>query len=387
MTAIDNFVIYKPTFGLHTVIAGYPWFLDWARDTLISFEGIFLKTKRFDEAKEVLLAVTRDMKFGLIPNGYLDGYKAPLYNTVDSSLLLFEEVQKYLDYTEDYSFIKKEIYPKLKSVIEYYSDWVTFEDNNIYLDKDGLLYSGDEDARNTWMDAKYKNFISTPRYGKVVEINAMWYNALIIMSKLTKKFGGLGKKIAMKKYEEMAEKCKNAFEKKFYNPNKKCLYDYIGNDEIRPNQLFALSLAYPVINPNSEMAEEIINVVEKKLLNSYGVKTLAKGEENYVDIYEGDKFKRDMSCHQGITWPWLLGVYYDALMNMKLAQNDIEKEKILNEKIEKFKNKTYRTFKKELYTRGCIGSISELYDSRTPFAPKGAIAEAWSVAEIFRILF
>lgn len=387
LTAIDNFVIYKPTFGLHTVIAGYPWFLDWARDTLISFEGIFLKTKRFDEAKEVLLAVTRDMKFGLIPNGYLDGYKAPLYNTVDSSLLLFEEVQKYLDYTEDYSFIKKEIYPKLKSVIEYYSDWVTFEDNNIYLDKDGLLYSGDEDARNTWMDAKYKNFISTPRYGKVVEINAMWYNALIIMSKLTKKFGGLGKKIAMKKYEEMAEKCKNAFEKKFYNPNKKCLYDYIGNDEIRPNQLFALSLAYPVINPNSEMAEEIINVVEKKLLNSYGVKTLAKGEENYVDIYEGDKFKRDMSCHQGITWPWLLGVYYDALMNMKLAQNDIEKEKILNEKIEKFKNKTYRTFKKELYTRGCIGSISELYDSRTPFAPKGAIAEAWSVAEIFRILF
>ena len=387
LTAIDNFIIYKPTFGLHTVIAGYPWFLDWARDTLISFEGIFLKTKRFDEAKEVLLAVTRDMKFGLVPNGYLDGYKAPLYNTVDSSLLLFEEVHKYLDYTEDYSFIKKEIYPKLKSVIEYYSDWITFEDNNIYLDKDGLLYSGDENSQNTWMDAKYKNFISTPRYGKVVEINAMWYNALIIMSKLTKKFGGLGKKITIKKYEEMAEKCKDAFEKEFYNPNKKCLFDYIGNDEIRPNQLFALSLTYPIINPNSDIAEEIINVVEKKLLNSYGVKTLAKGEENYVDIYEGDKFKRDMSCHQGITWPWLLGVYYDALMNMKLSQNNTEKEKILNEKIEKFKNKTYRTFKKEISTRGCIGSISELYDSKTPFAPKGAVAEAWSVAEIFRILF
>ena len=185
----------------------------------------------------------------------------------------------------------------------------------------------------------------------------------------------------------MAEKCKKSFETKFYNRNKKCLFDYIGNDEIRPNQLFALSLSYPIINPNSEIAEDIINVVEKKLLNSYGVKTLAKGEKNYVDIYEGDKFKREMSCHQGITWPWLLGVYYDALMNMKLVQDNHEKEEELNEKIEKFKQKTYRTFKKEMYKRGCIGSISELYDSRTPFLPKGAIAEAWSVAEIFRILF
>lgn len=387
MTAIDNFIVYRPTFGLYTVIAGYPWFFDWARDTLISFEGLFLKTRRFDEAKEVLLSVTRDMKFGLIPNGYLDGDKAPLYNTVDSSLLLFEEVQKYVDYTGDYSFIKKEIYSKLKSVIDYYSDWVTYKNNNIYLDKDGLLYSEDENAQNTWMDAKYKSFASTPRFGKVVEINAMWYNALIVMSKLTKKIGGLGKNITIKKYEDMAEKCKKSFETKFYNRNKKCLFDYIGNDEIRPNQLFALSLSYPIINPNSEIAEDIINVVEKKLLNSYGVKTLAKGEKNYVDIYEGDKFKREMSCHQGITWPWLLGVYYDALMNMKLVQDNHEKEEELNEKIEKFKQKTYRTFKKEMYKRGCIGSISELYDSRTPFLPKGAIAEAWSVAEIFRILF
>lgn len=387
MTAIDNFIVYRPTFGLYTVIAGYPWFFDWARDTLISFEGLFLKTRRFDEAKEVLLSVTRDMKFGLIPNGYSDGDKAPLYNTVDSSLLLFEEVQKYVDYTGDYSFIKKEIYSKLKSVIDYYSDWVTYKNNNIYLDKDGLLYSGDENAQNTWMDAKYKSFASTPRYGKVVEINAMWYNALIVMSKLTKKIGGLGKNITIKKYEDMAEKCKKSFETKFYNRNKKCLFDYIGNDEIRPNQLFALSLSYPIINPNSEIAEDIINVVEKKLLNSYGVKTLAKGEKNYVDIYEGDKFKREMSCHQGITWPWLLGVYYDALMNMKLVQDNHEKEEELNEKIEKFKQKTYRIFKKEMYKRGCIGSISELYDSRTPFLPKGAIAEAWSVAEIFRILF
>ena len=185
----------------------------------------------------------------------------------------------------------------------------------------------------------------------------------------------------------MAEKCKESFKKEFYNPKKKCLYDYLDNEEIRPNQLFALSLAYPVIDVNSEIAFNIIATVEKKLLNSYGLKTLAKGEENYVDRYEGDCFKRDMSYHQGPTWPWLLGLYYDSLMNMELASEDAENKLELKIKIQKLREKTYKTFKKEIYERGCIGSISELYDSRTPYEPRGAFAQAWSVAEIFRIIF
>ena len=386
MTAIDNFIVYRPTFGLHTVIAGYPWFLDWGRDTLIAFEGLFLKTKRYEQAREVLLTITRDIKYGLVPNGYSEVDNSPLYNSVDSSLLLFEQVQKYIDYTEDYDFIKKEIYPKLKKIIEHYSEGITFSNNDIHLDEDGLIYSGNENTQNTWMDAKYENFIATPRFGKVVEINAMWYNALMIMSNLTKKCVKIGKKLEKKKYEDMAEKCKESFEKEFYNSKRKCLYDYLGNSEVRPNQLFALSLAYPVIDPTSEVAENIISTVEKKLLNSYGLKTLAKGEKNYVDIYEGDNFKRDMSYHQGPTWTWLLGLYYDSLINMKLAQKDSAKTLELQEKIDKFKEKTYKTFKKEIYERGCIGSISELYDSKTPFIPRGAFAQAWSVAEIFRIL-
>ena len=386
MTAIDNFIVYRPTFGLHTVIAGYPWFLDWGRDTLIAFEGLFLKTKRYEQAREVLLTITRDIKYGLVPNGYSEVDNSPLYNSVDSSLLLFEQVQKYIDYTEDYDFIKKEIYPKLKKIIEHYSEGITFSNNDIHLDEDGLIYSGNENTQNTWMDAKYENFIATPRFGKVVEINAMWYNALMIMSNLTKKCVKIGKKLEKKKYEDMAEKCKESFEKEFYNSKKKCLYDYLGNSEVRPNQLFALSLAYPVIDPTSEVAENIISTVEKKLLNSYGLKTVAKGEKNYVDIYEGDNFKRDMSYHQGPTWTWLLGLYYDSLINMKLAQKDSAKTLELQEKIDKFKEKTYKTFKKEIYERGCIGSISELYDSKTPFIPRGAFAQAWSVAEIFRIL-
>ena len=387
LTAIDNFIVYRPTFGLHTVIAGYPWFLDWGRDTLIAYEGLVLKTKRFFDAKEILLTITRDIKYGLVPNGYSEVDNSPLYNSADSSLLLFEQVKKYLDYTEDYSFIKEEIYPKMKLIIEQYTKGITFSNNNIYLDEDGLIYSGNENTQNTWMDAKYMNLVATPRYGKVVEINALWYNALMIMAKLSWRCAGIGRRLEKKKYEDMAEKCKESFEKEFYNPKKKCLYDYLGDSKVRPNQLFALSLTHPVIDPKSEIAHNIINTVEKKLLNSYGLKTLAKGEENYIDIYEGDNFKRDMSYHQGPTWVWLLGLYYDALINMKKVEKDGIRFLELEAKIEKLKEKTYKTFKKEILERGCVGSISELYDSKTPFEPRGAIAQAWSVAEIFRILF
>ena len=387
LTAIDNFIVFRPTFALHTIIAGYPWFLDWGRDTLISFEGLLLKTKRFEQAQKVLFTITRDIKYGLVPNGYSELDNSPMYNSVDSSLLLFEQIQKYVDYTGDYDFVKRTMYSKLKEIIDNYLEGINFDNNNIYLDEDGLIYSGNENTQNTWMDAKYDNYIATPRFGKVVEINAMWYNALMIMAGLAKKCAKIGKRIESKKYEKIAEKCKESFVRKFYNERKKCLYDYLGNDEIRPNQLFALSLAYPVIDPTSDIAENIINTVEKKLLNNYGLKTLAKGEENYVEIYEGDSFKRDMSYHQGPTWVWLLGLYYDSIMNMKIAETDSTKRKQLEEKIKKFKEKTYKTFKKEITQRGCIGSISELYDSKTPFEPKGAFAQAWSVAEIFRIIF
>ena len=237
------------------------------------------------------------------------------------------------------------------------------------------------------MDAKYGNYVFTPRYGKVVEINALWYNSLKIMEHLSKKYEKLGKKSVSKKYAEMAEKCKESVIKEFYNSRRKCLYDVVGDSKIRPNQLFSLSLTYPVIDPVSDIAYNIIEVVEKKLLNNYGLKTLAKGEKDYIDTYEGDTFRRDASYHQGVTWPWLLGLYYNSLRNMKSLEKDKEKKKILTEKIENLKSKTEKTFKKEIMENGCIGSISELYDSKTPNLPKGAFAQGWSVAEIFRIIF
>lgn len=381
--ATDNFIVYRPSFGLHTVIAGYPWFLDWGRDTLISFEGLLLKTKRFEIAKEVLLTMIRDVKFGLVPNGYSGYDNRPLYNSVDSSLLLFEQIEKYIKYTNDEEFIKNNFYEVLQKIIESYSKGIDVDNNNIYLDEDGLISSGTNETQNTWMDAKIGNYAVTPRNGKAVEINSMWYNALKIMEELTIKFET---KTKANKYKKMAQKCKESFNAKFYNKRRKCLYDVLGDSKIRPNQLFSLSLTYNVLDPKSEMAKEMFNTVTKKLLNNYGLKTLAKGEENYIEVYEGDSFKRDMSYHQGITWPWLLGLYYDALKNVMQSQKNKANRKAYEEKLEQFIEKTTQTFTKAIDNDAVIGSISELYDSKKPYLPKGAPAQAWSVAEVYRII-
>ena len=192
-------------------------------------------------------------------------------------------------------------------------------------------------------------------------------------------------KAKIKIYKDIAKKCQKSFNEKFYNSKRKCLYDVLGDSRIRPNQLFALSLTYPIIEPNSEIAYNMINVVEKKLLNNYGLKSLAKGEPNYVEIYEGDEFKRDMSYHQGITWTWLLGLYFDSLRNMIKAEKRKTYKAKSQSKLDEFITKTIKTFEKEINQRGCIGSIAEIYDSSKPYEPKGTIAQAWSVSEILRI--
>ena len=352
LMAADSFVVYRPSFRLHTIMAGYPWFLDWGRDTLIAFEGLLLIPKRFEIAKEVLSTMVRDVKYGLIPNGYSGYDNRPLYNSVDASLLLFEQAKKYIEYTGDYTFVKEEIYPVLQEIIENYCKGIDVDDNNIYLDEDSLIVSGTQETQNTWMDAKYDGVAVTPRNGKAVEINAMWYNANQIMAEFAKKFKD---RTMTKKYKELAQKCQKSFCDQFYYKKKKCLYDVLGDEKIRPNQLFALSLTYPVLEPNSMQANQMLETVEKKLLNNYGLKTLAKGEENYVEIYEGSPKKRDTSYHQGITWPWLLGLYYNSLKNTLKVVKNTEDKKNLEEKLEKFIQKTTKTFQKEIFENGCIG--------------------------------
>ena len=325
--ASDNFVVYRPSFALHTIIAGYPWFLDWGRDSLIAFEGLLLLTNRYEIAKEIIKTMTRDVKYGLVPNGYSGYDNRPLYNSADSSLLLIEQVYKYLKYTNDNEFIKDEIYPSLVKIMDAYSDRIDVDGDNIYLDKeDNLLSAGTENTQITWMDVKIDNHAITPRNGKTVELNALWYNALKIMARLAEKYEN---KQLCRKYLEMAEKTKKSFDEKFYNEEKHCLYDVLGDSKVRPNQLFALSLSHPIVD-NAEIAEQVLNTVENKLLNKYGLKTLSSDEDGYVDVYEGSAYKRDLSYHQGITWPWLLGLYYDALKNTMIILNQINQEIMLN---------------------------------------------------------
>lgn len=382
--ASDNFIAYRPAFALYTIIAGYPWFLDWGRDALIAFEGITLIPRRFQVAKEVLLTFVRDIRYGLVPNGYSEYDGRPLYNSADASLLLFEQVRKYLEYTHDYEFLKNQLYDTLKRIIEEYINGIDLDGNNIHLDnEDGLLSSGTPQIQNTWMDAKIGNIVVTPRNGKAIEINALWYNALKIMES----FANLYKeKELSKKYAELAKKCKESFIKKFYNKKRKCFDDLVGDNSIRPNQLFAIGLDYPVVEPNSVEAKTAFETVTKKLLTPYGLKTLAKGEKCYREIYEGDQIKRDMGYHQGITWPWLLGIYSDSFLNIISAEKNKTKKKELEEQYSKFAQNVEDTFYNEMYNRSTVGSISELYDSAKPYEAKGAFAQAWSVAEVFRII-
>lgn len=380
----DNFIVCRKSKKLHTIIAGYPWFLDWGRDSLIAFEGLLLISRRFDIAEEVLLTFANNIKEGIVPNGFDEYDGHALYNSADASLLFFEQVQKYVNYTKKYNFVKEKLYKPMVDIIENYIKGTNIDGNNITLDeKTGLISSGSLEIQNTWMDAKVDGKPVTPRNGVVVEINAMWYNALKIMQNLAKKFEDTEKQ---SKYQKLAKKCKKSFEEYFYNPNKKCLYDVLGDDKIRPNQIFAISMTYPVLDCNKDIAKEVFVTVTKKLLNKYGLQTLAKDEVDYEPIYEGGPKQRDSKYHQGITWVWLLGPYYEALNNMIKSEKNEEKKKELQDTKENFKINVASIFIKEMTKGNTIGSISEIYDSKYPSKGKGAFAQAWSISEVFKII-
>lgn len=378
----DSFIISRPQFGTKSIIAGYHWFLDWGRDAFIAFEGLLLITKRFEDAKQVFRTFTRDIKQGLVPNGYSGFDGRPMYNSVDASLLLIEQVNKYLKYTGDYKFVKVELYDSLKDIIDNYCKGTNLAGNNVFIDKDGLICSGTYQTQNTWMDAKIGDYVVTPRNGKVVEINALWYNSLKTLEFLAKKFGDYKD---AEEYKQKASKCKTAFNKKFYNTRRKCLYDVLGDGKIRPNQLFAISTTYPVMNLSSENAKAVFNTVTDKLLTRYGLRTLSRIDEGYIGIYEGDSFKRDMSYHQGVSWVWLLGLYSDAFINIINSEKDKKEKNNLKQRYKLFIDNVYSTFKKELYNEENIQSISELYNSKPPYKPGGTCAQAWSISEIIKI--
>lgn len=341
-----------------SVIAGYPWFGDWGRDTMISLEGLTLSTGRYHDANAILHTFAHYIRNGLIPNMFPEGEHQGIYNTADATLWFFHAIDRYIEITGDHDILEFVI-PKLDEVIECHIKGTDF---GIKMDKDGLLTQGHPEIQLTWMDAKVGNWVVTPRRGKAVEINGLWYNAL----KLYERWTG--------KNSSLSERCFASFNQKFWFSKGEYLFDVIegeqGNDaSIRPNQLFAISLRYPVLEENKWT--KVFNCVKKELYTPVGLKTLSEGHPEFKTTYDGDLRARDAAYHQGTVWPWLLGPYIDVWL--KLYPNDF------NAALEILKD-----LEQHLDTYG-LGSIAEIFDATPPFKARGCFAQAWSVAEILRI--
>jgi len=364
--AADQFIAHRQSTDAKTILAGLPWFTDWGRDTMIAFPGLCLATKRYKEAKEILISFATYVKNGLIPNMFPDDGMEPLYNTVDASLWYFQAANQYIEATGDSSVVREILYPCFKKIIDAYQNGTAF---SIKMDDDGLISAGSGLDQVTWMDVRIKGVVVTPRHGKPVEINALWYNALMIMADLSNRFGMDGNP-----YKKLASQVEKSFNKKFWNSKTQCLFDVVDpiDASIRPNQLYALSLTHPVIT--GAKARSIVEVAEKELLDVYGMRTLSQFDPRFKPVYEGDIESRDFAYHMGTTWPFLLGAYLDAYM---LANHSSPKAKqYVKELCERFDVTMHE---------GCLNGISELFDGLGGKISKGCYTQAWSVGEILRI--
>jgi predicted glycogen debranching enzyme len=352
---------------VRSIIAGYHWFTDWGRDTMISLEGLTLITGREVEAGWILRAFARYVHAGLIPNLFPEGESEGLYHTADATLWFFQALDRYLQATQDRATLTL-ILPRLLDIVEHHRRGTHF---GIGVDlQDGLLCQGQEGYQLTWMDAKVDDWVVTPRRGKAVEINALWYNALRLLEGWVREEQG---EQAAKSLGEYAEQVYNSFNKRFWYDEGGHLYDVIdgprGSDPAcRPNQLLAISLAYPVLD--QAHWEAVIDVVRQRLLTPMGLRTLTPGHPDYKAEYFGDIRARDAAYHQGTVWPWFMGPFIDAWL--RLYPTD---------------QAGARGFLESLIPQlgeACIGSISEIFDAEPPFTPRGCIAQAWSVAEVLR---
>jgi len=364
--AADQFIVKRGE-DLKTIIAGYHWFTDWGRDTMISLPGLCLSTGRYDDAKKILSVFAKSVNQGMLPNRFQDKAEPPEYNNVDGTLWYFIAIYEYLRVTNDREFVLGELLPVLKEIIGWHLKGTRY---SIHVTEDGLLYSGEKGIQLTWMDSKIGDWVVTPRTGKAVEINALWYNALAIYSLLLELNGKEDESI------EMAQKAgvvKKSFNDQFWNDEDGYLYDVInGNDKddsLRPNQLFAISLPFALIE--NEKAIDIVKVVTAKLYTPVGLRSLSPDDPSYTSCYEGDSFKRDSCYHQGTVWSWLLGAYVDALIKIGVERS------LVRNVIENFTHHL---------NEACIGSVSEIFDADPPHSPKGCVAQAWGVAEVIRVI-
>jgi predicted glycogen debranching enzyme len=347
-----------------SIIAGYHWFGDWGRDTMIALPGLTLVTGRAGVAKQILLAFSRYVDGGMLPNNFPDTGGKPEYNAADAGLWYFEAIRQYFEATQDDATLRK-LFPILAAMIDAHVAGTRY---NIHVDPaDGLLYVGGPGVQVTWMDAKIGDWVVTPRTGKPVEINALWINALESMAGLARQLAKPGEA-----YEKLAAKVKKSFQR-FWNAERNCCFDVIdspgiGNDALlRPNQIFAVSLPVSPLTPEQQKA--VVDVCARRLLTSHGLRSLAPGETGYTSHYGGGPRDRDAAYHQGTVWGWLLGPF--ALAHYRVYR---EREAAL---------RFLEPLGRQIYASG-LGTLSEIFDGDAPFAPRGCIAQAWTVGEVLR---
>lgn len=368
--AADHFLAYRQSTGLMTVLAGLPWFTDWGRDTMIALTGLTLSTGRYQDARDILTTFARYVHHGMVPNMFPDEGTAPLYNTADASMWYFYAVGKYLNYTgtpEDYAFVQETIYPKLKEIIAAYEHGTDF---SIYMEEDGLIHAGSGLDQVTWMDVRVGDWVATPRHGKPVEINALWYHALCLMEEWATRFGEDGSH-----YAALAAHAKESFAKEFWNEKDGCLYDVVdgleGDATLRPNQIYAVSLPHRMLDADKE--KKIVDKVYEKLYAKTGLRSLSPDDKEYHPTYEGCLDKRDHAYHQGTSWGFLLGGFLTAYVHVYGTSKEVITQ------VDAMLDAT-----REQFYHGCIGSIAEIFDGDEPHTSRGCYAQAWSVGEILR---
>ena len=364
--AADQFIVKRG--AGHTIIAGYHWFSDWGRDTMIALPGLTLTTRRTDIAASILKEFAQHVSQGMLPNRFPDAGEAPEYNTVDATLWYVEAIRAWLAATDDAAFVKEHLYATLTDIIDWHGRGTRY---GICLDDDGLLRAGEPGVQLTWMDAKVGDWVVTPRIGKPVEIQALWFNALCVMCDLAESFGDATN---AKRFKQMAVRAKRGFNEQFWNDAAGCLYDVVDGDErvgsIRPNQIFAVSLTHTMLTKTR--ARQVVAVVERDLLTPYGLRSLSPDDAHYCARYAGGVLERDGAYHQGTVWGWLLGPFITAYL------------KVNNSKAARAQVAQWRQGLAEHLSDAGLGQVAEIFDGAAPHEPNGCIAQAWSVAEWLR---
>jgi len=355
-----------------TVIAGYHWFGDWGRDTMIALPGLTLPTGKHDVARSILRTFAKHVDQGMLPNRFPDAGETPEYNTVDAALWFFEAARAYLAYTSDLEFVRDELYPVFADIISWHARGTRY---GIKVDPGGLLASGELGVQLTWMDAKVDDWVVTPRRGKPVEIQALWYNALCIMEDLASRFR---EEAARKRYRHMAAVAQWSFNRLFWNEKLGCLYDVVNggppDPSIRPNQIFAVSLPHSMLP--RDRARSVVEKVEEHLLTPFGLRSLAPSDPQYRGSYTGSPADRDGAYHRGTVWAWLLGPFITAYTKVNGGSEEVRRQA-----------QTWLSPLESHLAEAGLGHISEIFEGDAPHRPCGCIAQAWSVAEILRVYF